>query len=76
MRAMLAGLPERTAGCLLVLATLLATGCQVSMNGQTLPSAYYLTDDLRYDAPGPEMKVMREAAAQRQFAQEQAEINQ
>lgn len=54
--------------------SLAATGCQVSVNGQTLPSPYYLSDDLRYDAPGPEMKLMREAAAQRQFAEEQAAL--
>jgi len=31
--------------------------------GQTLPSAYYLTDDVQYYAPGPEFKLAREAAA-------------
>ena len=42
--------------------TLLA-GCQVEMAGQTLPSPYYLTDDVQYYAPGPEFKLAREAAA-------------
>jgi hypothetical protein len=41
-----------------------ATGCQVSMNGQTLPSPYYGSDDIQYYAPGPEFKLAREAAAQ------------
>jgi hypothetical protein len=44
-------------------------GCQVEMAGQTLPSPYYLTDDVQYYAPGPEFKLAREAAA----IQEQAE---
>lgn len=39
------------------------TGCQVDIAGQTLPSPYYLTDDVQYYAPGPEFKLAREAAA-------------
>jgi hypothetical protein len=50
-------------------ATLLVAGCQVEMAGQTLPSPYYLSDDVQYYAPGPEFKLAREAAA----IQEQAE---
>jgi hypothetical protein len=38
-------------------------GCQVEYAGQTLPSPYYLTDDVQYYAPGPEFKLAREAAA-------------
>ncbi len=45
------------------------TGCQVEIAGQTLPSPYYLWDDIQYYAPGPEFKLAREAAAQ----QEQSE---
>ena len=41
----------------------LLTGCQVEYAGQTLPSPYYLTDDIQYYAPGPEFKLAREAAA-------------
>lgn len=49
---------------LLMLPTALAlTGCQVEMAGQTLPSPYYLTDDVQYYAPGPGFKLAREAAA-------------
>jgi hypothetical protein len=34
------------------------------MAGQTLPSPYYLTDDIQYYAPAPsEFKLSREAAA-------------
>ena len=42
-----------------------ATGCQVSLNGQTLPSPYYLQDDVQYYPSGPEFKLPREAAALR-----------
>ena len=44
-------------------AAMLLTGCQVEYAGQTLPSPYYLTDDIQYYAPGPEFKLAREAAA-------------
>jgi hypothetical protein len=45
---------------------LLATGCQVEVAGQTLPSPYYLSDDVQYYAPGPGFKLAREAAAMKQ----------
>lgn len=48
------------------------TGCQVDVGGQTLPSPYYMHDDVQYFAPGPEFKLAREAAAQKAAAQEQA----
>jgi len=52
------------AGCgLLMLLALAATGCQMDIAGQTLPSGYYLQDDVQYYAPGPEFKLAREAAA-------------
>ena len=47
----------------LVLPAVLSTGCQSDYAGQTLPSAYYLTDDVQYYAPGPGFKLAREAAA-------------
>ncbi len=47
------------------------TGCQVDVGGQTLPSPYYMTDDVQYFAPGPSMKVAREAAAMKERAGEQ-----
>ncbi|MBX7168923.1 MAG: hypothetical protein K1X74_21480 [Pirellulales bacterium] len=43
--------------------TLGMTGCQVDVGGQTLPSPYYLKDDVQYFAPGPEFKLQREATA-------------
>ena len=51
---------------LLVLASVAATGCQVDIGGQTLPSPYYLTDDVQYFPAGPEFKLSREAAAMKE----------
>lgn len=48
---------------LMLLASFATTGCQMDIAGQTLPSPYYLTDDVQYYAPGPEFKLAREAAA-------------
>lgn len=42
---------------------LVSTGCQVSVGGQTLPSAHYLKDDIQYFPRGHEFKLQREAAA-------------
>lgn len=50
-------------GACLALPALLSTGCQSDYAGQTLPSAWYLTDDVQYYAPGPGFKLAREAAA-------------
>lgn len=50
------------------------TGCQVDVAGQSLPSPYYLTDDVQYYAPGPEFKLSNEAAAMK--AQKEARISQ
>jgi hypothetical protein len=47
------------------------TGCQVDVGGQTLPSPYYMNDDVQYYPPGPEFKLEREAAALRQARAEQ-----
>jgi hypothetical protein len=43
------------------------TGCQVTEAGQTLPSPYYIGDDIQYFAPGPEFKLQREAAAMKSY---------
>jgi hypothetical protein len=49
-----------------------STGCTVDIGGQTLPSPYYMTDDVQYFPPGPEFKLAREAAAMKQRAEEEA----
>ena len=58
--AVLRGLTGRGLG---LLASLCLTGCQVDIGGQTLPSAYYLDDDVQYFAPGAEFQLAEEAAA-------------
>lgn len=64
---MLSRIKNRYLGWMLCAATLLCglstTGCQVSLGGQTLPSAYFLNDDIQYFPKGPEFKLTREAAA-------------
>ncbi len=50
-------------GCLFGLILAGSTGCQSSINGQTLPSPYYLEDDVQYFPAGPEFKLAREATA-------------
>ena len=54
-----------------LLASISSSGCQVSVGGQTLPSPYYLTDDVQYYAPGTEFKLSREAAAMKAYKAEQ-----
>ncbi|MBN2474340.1 MAG: hypothetical protein JXB62_07015 [Pirellulales bacterium] len=63
MRAVVLGL-----GTIIAVAT---TGCQVDIGGQTMPSPYYMTDDVQYFPPGPEFKLAREAAALKEYAQEE-----
>lgn len=43
----------------------LNTGCQVHVAGQTLPSGYYLMDDIQYFPAGSENKLANETAAQK-----------
>lgn len=62
----------RTAFCGLgIAAAACTTGCQMDINGQTLPSGYYLQDDVQYFPSGPEFKLSREAASQKAFKAEQ-----
>jgi hypothetical protein len=46
-----------------VLLSLAATGCQLDIGGQTLPSPFWQQDDVQYFPPGAEFKLAREAAA-------------
>jgi len=55
-----------------LLATMGLSGCQVQLGGQTLPSAYYMEDDVQYFPPGPEFKLSREAAALKAAREEAA----
>ena len=51
-------------------AALSVTGCQSEFGNQTLPSPYYLDGTVQYYPTGPQMKVAREAAAQKAANQE------
>ena len=53
---------------LVVLGVASLVGCQVDVSGQTLPSAYYLQDDIQYFPAGPEFKLSKEAAALKAYA--------
>lgn len=54
-------------------AALSTTGCQVDVAGQTLPSPYYMQDDVQYFPPGPEFKLTREAAAMQAYSAQQSQ---
>jgi hypothetical protein len=60
------------AGTLLAGLAVSSTGCQIVEGGQTLPSPYYMTDDIQYFAPGTEFKLSREAAAQKAYKADEA----
>jgi hypothetical protein len=55
-----------------LLASVGLTGCQVSTGSQTLPSPYYMTDDVQYHPPGTEFKLSKEAATMKAYSQDQA----
>jgi hypothetical protein len=65
-------LARRLVCCAGIISAAAATGCQVDVGGQTLPSPYYLKDDIQYFPAGPRMKLSREAAAMKQFKEEEA----
>ncbi|MFH5805246.1 hypothetical protein [Alienimonas sp. DA493] len=44
-------------------ASLGLTGCQASMAGQTLPSPYYLRDDVQFFPAGPEFQFPNQVRA-------------
>jgi hypothetical protein len=54
-------------GAGIAMAALCSTGCQGTYNGQTLPSPWYISDDIQYFPPGPEFKLSREAAAMKAY---------
>jgi hypothetical protein len=53
-----------------LIALVACTGCQSDIAGQTLPSPYYLSDDIQYYTPGPEFKLAKEGAALKAARQE------
>jgi hypothetical protein len=55
---------------LTAVAVIPTVGCTVDIGGQTLPSAYYLKDDIQYFPPGYEFKLQREADEQKAYREE------
>jgi len=73
-RSLISTTPARILGLAAVaVAGISLTGCQVDVGGQTLPSAYYLQDDIQYFPAGPEFKLSKEAAALKAYKKELAE---
>lgn len=59
-------------GCLILSA--MSTGCwQTTLSGQTLPSAYYLDDDVQYFPSGPEQKLANQIRAMERYKLQQQE---
>jgi hypothetical protein len=56
-----------------LLASVGLTGCQVETGGQSLPSAYYMNDDVQYFPPGREFKLQNEADAMKAYSQDQSQ---
>ncbi len=50
-----------------LLGLLSSVGCQSDYAGQTLPSPYWLSDDVQYFPPGAEFKLSNEAAAMKAY---------
>ncbi len=59
---------------LLSLGVAFTSGCQTSIGGQTLPSAYYLEDDVQYFPTGPEFLLANEVRAIEQYKAERGEL--
>lgn len=72
MLAIRSRLLARSLICVAGLGAACLAGCQVDVGGQTLPSPYYLQDDIQYFPAGPRMKLSREAAAMKAFQEEAA----
>ena len=53
---------------------LVVAGCQGSVGGQTLPSAYYLTDDVQYFPAGPEFQLSNQERVLEEYRLEQQAI--
>jgi hypothetical protein len=61
---------------LLAALSIASTGCQVDVAGQTLPSPYYMHDDVQYFPAGPEFKLSNEAAAMKAYQAQAAGVAQ
>lgn len=54
--------------------SLAGTGCQTSIGGQTLPSAYYLEDDVQYFPAGPEFLLPNQVQAIEEYQLDQQAV--
>ena len=52
------------------------SGCQAHINGQTLPSAYYLRDDIQYFPAGPEFQLTNQKQALEEYRARRAGVGQ
>jgi len=57
------------------LAICVFSGCQTTIGGQTLPSAYYLRDDVQYFPAGPETQLPLARQAIEDYKAGQRELN-
>ena len=53
-----------------------SSGCQTTVGGQTLPSAYYLLDDVQYFPAGPEFVLTKEVEEHENYRLRQQSIQQ
>ena len=63
--------PMRWALCACGLLATAATGCQSHIAGQTLPSGYYLRDDIQYFIPAPETPLTNQRRALEEYRLQQ-----
>ena len=64
----------RAALLLIAAGGLSMAGCQVDVGGQTLPSAYYLQDDIQYFPAGPEFKLSNQVQAMEEYKLEREKL--
>jgi hypothetical protein len=57
------------------LAAIASTGCQSTVGGQTMPSAYFLTDDVQFFPAGPEGQLTNQIQKLDEYRLEQEAID-
>ena len=60
-------------GAAALITVVASAGCQTTVGGQVLPSAYYLQDDVQYFPAGPQDKLFAERRALEQYKAGQTE---
>lgn len=56
-------------------AAIASTGCQSTVGGQTMPSAYFLTDDVQFFPAGPEGQLTNQIQKLDEYKLEQEAID-